>query len=171
MAGTIQLPVSNASFYGGAGLAPPNYTRVLSTNPAPVMGLAFDPTTDEGCFWAFQVSGYTSGNLSLVIPWYADTATSGTVTWAARIQAITADSDSQDVETDAMATVNFVQDTHIGTVGQRLHQCTITISNLDGLADGDWVRLELRRDAAGVNAADTMTGDAIIWETVVLSWS
>lgn len=170
MAGSIQLPVSNASFYGGSGIAPPNYTRVLGTN-SPVMGLAFDPSTDEGCFWAFQISGYTSGNLTLLIPWYADSASSGNVVWEARIQAITADTDTQDVETDGFASSNYVQDTHLGTTGQRLHQATITISNLDSLADGDWVRIELRRDANGTNATDDMTGDAIIWELVTLSWS
>ena len=135
------------------------------------MGLAFDPSTDEGCFWAFQISGYTSGNLTLLIPWYADTASSGNVVWEARIQAITADTDTQDVETDGFASSNYVQDTHLGTTGQRLHQATITISNLDSLADGDWVRIEIRRDANGTNATDDMTGDAIIWELVTLSWS
>ncbi len=170
MAGNIQLPVGNAVFAGGAGLPPPNFSRVLGTN-GPVLGLAFDPTTDEGCFWAFRMSGYTGGNLTLRIPWYADSASSGNVVWEARLQAITADTDSQDVETDGWASSNFVQDTHLGTVGQRLHEATITLSNLDSVAEGDYVRLELRRDANGTNAADDMTGDAIIWELVELSWS
>lgn len=170
MAGRAFLGVGCATFAGGSGLPPPNYTRILGTN-GPVVGLAFDPTTDEGCFFSLRISDYTGGNLTLRIPWYADNATSGNVVWEARIQAITPDTDTQDVETDGFATSNFVQDTHLGTTGQRLHQATITISNLDSLADGDYVRIELRRDANSTNATDDLANDAIIWEGVELSWS
>jgi hypothetical protein len=102
--------------------------------------------------------------------WYADTGTSGTVTWEAQLAAITPDTDSQDIETDGLATLNFAQDTHLGTVGQRLHTVAITLSNLDSLAANDFVTLRVARDANATNATDTLTGDAIL-VLVTLSYS
>lgn len=126
----------------------------------PAIGLAYDATAAENAFWMFRAVNYASGNLTLGLDWYADTATSGDVVWSAAIAAITPDADTQDIETKAFATANTVTDTHLGTTGQRLHRCTITISNLDSLAAEDDVWLKIFRDAA--NAADTMTGDAIL---------
>ena len=92
--------------------------------------------------------------------WYADNATSGDVIWDAAIACITPNSDSQDVETDALATVSSVTDSHLTTVGQRVHLCTITISNLDSLAAEDLVILRISRDAN--NGSDTLANDAIL---------
>lgn len=139
----------------------PQVVRNLGTN-FPVSGLAYDATADEAAFWKLVASNYGSGNLTLTIYWYADTATTSTVTWEAQISAITANTDTQDVETDGLATLNFAQDTHLGTTGQRVHSVAITISNLDSLAADDVVHLRIARDADGTNAADAMTGDAIL---------
>lgn len=128
----------------------------------PVVGLAFDASTDEAAFFFFKASSYGSGNLSFILDWYADTASSGNVVWEAQLAAITPDTDSQDVETDGLATLNFVQDTHLGTTGQRVHRCTITISNLDSLAADDVLFVRLARDANGTNATDDLTGDAVL---------
>lgn len=131
----------------------------------PVMGLAFDAASDEAVFWSFRSTNYASGNLTIDIDWYADTASSGDVVWESQLAAITPNTDTQDVETKALATLNNVTDTHLGTTGQRLHRCTITASNLDSLAIDDVVWLRLARDAN--NAADTMTGDAILVKVTV----
>lgn len=127
----------------------------------PVDGLAFDAALDEYTFFKRRIAGYGSGNLTLNILWYADTATANNVVWGASIAAITPDVDSQDVETDALATETKVTDTHLGTTGQRLHTCAVTISNLDSLAEGDYLTLRVGRPASS-DAADTMAGDAII---------
>ena len=147
----------------------PAYVKFLGTN-FPVSGLAFDATTDEAAFWKFVAHNYGSGNVTLWVDWYADTATSSTVTWEAQLAVLTPDADTQDIETDGLATLNFVQDTHLGTTGQRLHRAIITISNLDSLAANDLVFLRLARDANGTNAADGMTGDAIV-VAVTVSYS
>lgn len=139
----------------------PQIVRNVGTN-FPVSGLAYDASTDEAAFWKFKANNYGSGNLTLTITWYADTASSGNVVWEAQIAAITPNTDSQDVETDGLATLNFVQDAHIGTTGQRVHDCSITISNLDSIAAGDLVFLRIARDANGTSATDDMTGDAIL---------
>jgi hypothetical protein len=134
----------------------------------PVTGLAFDAASDEVAYWTFYAAAYGSGNVTVRVFWYADTASSGDVVWEAQLAAITANTDTQDVETKALATANTATDTHLGTTGQRLHSIDITMSNLDSLAAGDSVWLRLARDAN--NAADTMTGDAIV-EKVVLTYS
>jgi hypothetical protein len=139
----------------------PQYLRNLGTN-FPVTGLGFDGgSTDEDCFYKFVATNYGSGNLTLTIYWYADTASSGNVVWGARIAAITPNTDSQDIETKAFATAQTQQDTHLGTTGQRLHSVDLTISNLDSLANGDVVWLHFYRDASDTTN-DTMTGDAIV---------
>lgn len=139
----------------------PQYVRNLGTN-FPVTGLAFDGgSTDEDCFFKFVATNYGSGNLTLTIYWYADTASSGNVLWGARIAAITANTDTQDVETKAFATAQTQQDSHLGTTNQRLHSVDLTISNLDSLANGDVVWLHFYRDASDTTN-DTMTGDAIM---------
>ena len=73
------------------------------------------------------------------------------------------------VETDALATETTVTDSHLGTTGQRVHSASITISNLDSLADGDDVALRFGR--LGSNGSDTMAGDAIAIRDLHLSWS
>lgn len=160
MATTVYLPldVEAAQFLASAF---PQYVKANGTN-FPVPGLAFDASTDEAAFWHFDIRKYGSGNITIRLVWYADTATSANVVWEAQLSAITPNSDTQDIETDGLATLNFVQDTHLGTTGQRVHDCTITLSNLDSVADGDHCTLRIARDANGTNATDDMTGDAIL---------
>jgi hypothetical protein len=138
------------------------FPQAIKTNGTafPVYGLAFDAAADETAFWRLLADNYGSGNITVDIFWYADSATSGDVIFDAGIAAITSNTDSGDIETKAFATINSVTDAHLGTTGQRLHTATITISNLDSVAAGDYVMLKLNRDAN--NAADTMTGDAIV---------
>lgn len=137
----------------------PAYVKTNGTN-FPVSGLAFDAAADEAAFWKFVAGNYGSGNLTLNIYWYADTASSGDVIFDAQITAITANTDTTDVETDTLATANSVTDTHLGTTGQRVHLATIAISNLDSIAADDLVFIRLNRDAN--NASDTMAGDCIV---------
>lgn len=131
----------------------------------PVIGLAYDAASVEAAFWLVRAINYGSGNLTVKVLWYADTATSGDVVWGTQIAAITPNSDTQDVETKALATANTATDTHLGTTGQRLHDIDVTVSNLDSLANGDEIWLRIYRDASAVG--DTMTGDAILVGAVV----
>lgn len=139
----------------------PQYQKILGTN-FPVSVLAFDAATKETAFWKLEAINYGSGNLTLVIRWAGDTATSGDVMWSAQIAAITPDTDSQDVSTKALATATTVTDTHLGTTAKREMTCSITISNLDSITANDTVWLAMSREAA--NGADTMTGDALFVE-------
>jgi hypothetical protein len=137
----------------------PQMTNVLGTN-FPVSGLSYDSTADEFAYWKWQAINYGSGNITLNLYWYSDSGTSGDVVWDAAIAAITANTDSQDVETKAFATVNSVTDSHLGTTAQRVHLCTITISNLDSVAADDICWLRISRDAN--NGSDTLNGIDVI---------
>lgn len=134
----------------------------------PVVGLAYDAATDEAAFWLLRAVNYGSGNLTVAVDWYADTATSGDVVWEVQLAAITPDTDTQDVETKTLATASTATNTHLGTTGQRLHRAVVTASNLDSLAANDDLWVRLARDAN--NAADTLTGDAIV-VLVTISYS
>lgn len=145
----------------------PQLLRISGTN-FPISGWAFDASLDEAIFFKFRASKYGSGNLTVHLDWYADTASSGDVVWGCAIAAITPDADAQDVETKSLAAENTSVDSHLGTVGQRLHRATVSVSNLDSLAADDWVVMRIRR--LGSSASDTMTGDAIMTlATVVYS--
>lgn len=135
--------------------------KVVDGTNFPVRSLAFDAATDETVFFNLgKLASYGSGNLTLDVEWYADTASSGDVIWGAAIAAITPNTDTQDVETKGFATANTATDTHLGTTGQRVHTVAITISNLDSVAADDDVWLRFYRDAAA--GGDTMTGDALV---------
>lgn len=136
----------------------PQLVQANGTN-IPVRGLAFDASTEEAAFVRFRASHYGSGNLTVDFDWYADTATSGAVVWGAAIAAITP-GDSQDVETDSLATAATTTTSHLGTTGQQLHRTSVTVSSLDSLAADDHVAMWFYRDAD--NGSDTMTGDAIL---------
>lgn len=163
---TVYQQIDPRSFTPNATTGP-GWMVSLGTN-FPVSSLAFDAVATETAYTQLQLLTYGSGNLTLTLNWYADTASSGDVVWGAAIACITPDTDTQDIETKAFATATTTTDTHLGTTGQRLHQCAITISNLDSAASGDWVALKLYRDAAA--GGDTMTGDALL-VSAVLSYS
>ena len=82
------------------------------------------------------------------------------MTFGCSLAAITPNTDTQDVETKAFATEVTGSDSHLGTTGQRLHEMTVTVSNLDSLAAGDTIWLKLARKVA--DASDTMTGAALV---------
>ena len=137
----------------------PALVKAEGTN-APVSGLAFDASTEEAIFFRTRAVNYGTGNWTVIVGWYADSASSGGVTWGVSIAAITPNTDSQDIETKAFATETTFSDTHLGTTGQRAHDAVGTISNLDSVAADDVVVIKLARKPA--DAGDTMSGDAIV---------
>lgn len=137
-----------------------NYAQFKSVNGTnfPVNSLAFDATTDETVFFRGVVNNFGSGGLEVRLRWYADTANSGTCIWGVSIAAITANVDTQDVETKPLATEQTVTATHPGGTIHRLQEAIAIISNLDNVAELDDLTLRVTRKASA--AADTMTGDA-----------
>lgn len=153
----------------------PSDAYFQSSNPAspvlfqgsnfPVPGLAFDATTQETVFFRFPAISYGSGNVTVTIDWYADTASANSIVFGASLAAITQNTDTQDIETKSFAAENTGSDTHLGTTGQRLHTFDISVSNLDSISNGDDVTLRLRRLPS--DASDTMTGDVIVTRVIV----
>lgn len=134
-----------------------------------VQSYSFDAAGTEGIqFRLPYVPAYGSGNITAKLLWYGDSATSGDVVWGVSIAALTTETDTQDVETDAWATENTVTDSHLGTTAQRVHTAQVTVSNLDSIATGDYLAVRVRR--IGGNGSDTLTGDAQLIG-VVLEWS
>ncbi len=145
----------------------PAPVRVAGTN-FPVEGLAYDPgATNESACVKFTAINYGSGDLTLKLKWYADTAGSGDVIWACALAVITPNTDTQDVETKAFDTESSVTDSHIGTTNQRVHECSISIAyaDADSLAANDLVFMRITRNSS--SGSDTMTGDAILLSAVL----
>lgn len=145
----------------------PQFVKNSGTN-FPVVGLAYDAAATETTYWHLAAFNYGSGNITCLIEWYADTASSGVCRWEVGMAAITPNTDTQDIETKAFATVQTLDSTHLGTTAQRLQESSITISNLDSVAANDEVWVKVSR--MGAHANDTMTGDVIL-VSIRLSYS
>lgn len=140
------------------------FKSVAGTN-FPINSIAYDAASEEYVYFRFPSINYGSGNVTVRVRWYADSASTGGVAFGASLAAITPETDTQDIETKAFATEVVGTDTHLGTVGQRLHEMTITVTNLDSIAAEDWCMLKLARKVA--DGGDTMTGDALVVEVGV----
>lgn len=117
--------------------------------------LAFDTTTDETCYWTFIAPQGLSGALTAVITYRAATATSGTACFEVALECIT-DGDATDTDAaSSFATVNTASAATVpGTAGY-IDQFSVTLTNNDSIAVGDYCRLRLNRDVS----ADSATGD------------
>jgi len=164
--GYIQLPVGAAILPdGSASNAAPALTRVKSsdtasaTNTPPYfLQLQFDATTDESAMWQLQMPGdYASGPV-LDVLYKAASATTGAFRFEGRLAAITS-GDATDADAKAFATTNSAGDTVPGTAGH-VGDFSITLTNADSVAAGDFVVVQLRRDANGTTGTDDATGDA-----------
>lgn len=143
------MPVPGASFplAFGAGSA------------VGVQSLRFSGTDDanDACQWSAPWEGYASGG-SIRVQWYADSALTGDVLLGGSVVAVTPDDDDSDMEALAWGAEATQLDSHLGTEGQRLHETVITLSDLDGAADGDIGAQMLRRVTTTGNT-DTLSGD------------
>lgn len=165
--GTMKLHFDPETCIFRTATAFPQLVRVDGTT-GPVSGLAFDASTEETIYFRFRALNYGTGNWTLTLNWYADTASSGGIAWGASLAAITPDADTQDMETKAFATETVFTDTHLGTTGQRSHDAVGTLSNLDSMAANDIVNMRIARKVA--DAGDTMAGDMIL-TSVDISYS
>ena len=137
----------------------PSYRSTAGTN-FPVEALAFDASTEWTCYFQLLALNYGSGNLTVRVQWYADTASSGGVTFGCSLAAVTPNTDSGNIEAKAFATEVTASDTHLGTTGQRLHEMAVAVSNLDSVAAGDALWLKLARKVN--DGGDTMTGACLV---------
>ena len=133
-----------------------NFPQITQINQRPV--LAFDAATDETAYWTDIAPQGLTGTITLLIYYVMASATSGNVIFQAQLEAIT-DGDATDLDaTTSFDSVNNSATTAVpGTAGY-IDVISITMTNADSLAAGDYYRLSINRDAN--NASDTASGDA-----------
>jgi hypothetical protein len=116
--------------------------------------LAFDASVAETCYWTFIAPQGLTGTKTAIIHYRAASATTGTYQPDVALEAITP---GDAVDTDAassFATANTpTADTVPGTAGYE-KTVSVTLTNDDSIAPGDYARLSLSR-----NMADTAAGD------------
>lgn len=144
---------------GSASNLAPQITRVKSSGTAPGVyfpQLLFDAATDEWCTWAFRMPADYSSSPVLKVQYKMASATSGDVVWDGRIAAVT-DGESADIDAKVFASANTATVTVPGTAGF-LDEASITMTNADNVAAGDFVVVRIARN--GSSGSDTATGDA-----------
>jgi hypothetical protein len=130
----------------------PAYAKIINGTNHPFPCAQFSIT--DIAYITTTVPGYSSAPV-ISIFWYADSDDAGNVEFTIEVQAITPNTDTQDVETDGFDTGNVGEDAHLGTTAQRLHQLDISLTNVDSLAAGDFVRMRISRTAP---SADDLSG-------------
>lgn len=132
------------------------YPGLTISNLRPV--LAYDDTTAEIAYWTFVIPQGWTGTKTCEVYYKMASATSGTVEWEVSVEAVT-DADATDLDaTTSFDTANSGSATVPGTAGY-LDVISVTLTNNDSSAAGDYVRIRIARDADdGTN--DTATGDA-----------
>lgn len=123
--------------------------------------LDFDTTTDESCYWIFQMDEfYDSGAIQIHVFWKA-AATTGSVVWQANLLG-RVDTEIWDT---ALGSASYIQDTVQGTT-EYLSKATIDIAST-GLNPSDLVILKISRDADGTGGTDNMAGDARLLNVIL----
>jgi len=133
-----------------------NFPQLMLVNRRPV--LAYDVATNETAQWtAVAPQGITTPCKALVF-YIMASATSGDVDVDASVEAVT-DGDATDLDAgDSFDAVNSVDNTVVpGTAGY-LDVISVTLTNIDSIAAGDYFRLRITRDAA----SDTASGDMYV---------
>jgi len=134
-----------------------NFPELTQINQRPV--LAFDAATDETAYWTDIAPQGITGTLTLIISYVMASATSGTVGLQAQIEAVT-DNDATDLDAvTSFDTVNNSASTTVPATAGYIDQVSITLTNADSIAAGDYYRISVNRDADGSAIADTATGD------------
>jgi hypothetical protein len=158
--GTIILNPGAAVFPdGSASNAAPAMQRVKSSATAPglyFMQLAYDASTEEWVTFQFRMPADYASAPAAVVQWKAASATSGAVVWDVRVAAVTT-GDSTDVDAKGFGAANTATGTAPATAGY-LVDTSVTLTNADSVAAGDFVVIRVARAAA--NGSDTATGDA-----------
>jgi hypothetical protein len=145
---------------GGADYPATNFPQYLLSNRRPA--LAYDASTDETAYWTFAAPQGLTGTMTLVLTIAMASATTGAVGFQAAIEAIS-DGDATDTDaTTSFDTVNNSASTTVPGTAGNTKQISITLTNQDSIAAGDYCRLSLNRDADGSAITDDATGDAYL---------
>lgn len=155
--GTIILPIQAA--IGDPTLPPGKLWTTTTARPY----LAFDGTAAiEACVWTFRMPADYASALTAKIQWSGSSSTTvtHTVQWSVFVMALTADTDGA-TDSDSFDSENVVSDDILGTTAKRIQEASLTLTNADSVAAGDYVAIRLLRDYS--DAADDLAEDAWLW--------
>lgn len=150
MARTIALLIPEAASFPAS-----NFGALTLVNRRPA--LAFDAGTEETVYWLVPAIQGLTAPLTAVLTYIMASATSGAVVLGVQVEAVS-DGDATDLDaTTSFATTNNSSSTTVpGTAGY-IDQISVTLTNNDSIAAGDYVRLAVARKTA--DGGDTATGD------------
>lgn len=145
---------------GAAEFPASNFPQLRLSNRRPV--LAFDAATNETAYWTARLPAdwSTSSAPTAIVGYYMASATSGNVDVDVAVEAVS-DGDATDLDAgDSFDTVNSTDNTTVpGTAGY-IDMISVTLTNHDSSAAGDYARFSLVRDAV----SDTASGDLyMLW--------
>lgn len=136
-----------------------NFPELTLINRRPA--LAFDAATDETAYWTGVAPQGITGTITVIAYCIMASATTGSVRLQAQLEAVTA-ADATDLDaTTSFDTANSAGATVAGTAGY-LFIVSVTMTNADSIAAGDYFRLSVNRDADGTSGTDDATGDLYI---------
>ena len=125
---------------------------------------AFDDTTDETIVRSWRMPDSFSTGLSFKIQYSMASATTNNVAIRAEIMAA---SSADEIVTDSYDTINVSSDQAVPGSSGNMAEITITPTNLDSLAGGDYISVILGREngTSGTNAAGDM-----YWWSITAIW-
>jgi hypothetical protein len=136
-----------------------NFAALTAVNRRPC--LAFDPSTAETVYWQFLAPGtIPAGTHTLLVSYCMASATSGGVVFSAAVEAV---SDGDTIDLDSATSFDSANTSSTSTVpgtAGYLKTVAITLTAVDSIAAGDYVRISLTRETA--NAGDTASGDCYV---------
>jgi hypothetical protein len=116
--------------------------------------LAFDTTTAETCYWTVVAPQGLAGALSAIIHVFGNAAGTNTVKFGVSVEAITP-GDATDLDSaTSFDTVNTSSAVAMPTTQGHQTSVSVTLTNADSIAAGDYVRISLARDISDTFAAD-----------------
>jgi hypothetical protein len=129
----------------GAEFPASAFPQLTVVNARPV--LAYDAATQETAYWTSIAPQDLTSPFTVVITYTMLSATSGLIEFEVAVEAVS-DGDATDLDaTTSFATVNASGGTTVpGTAGY-IDQVSVTLTNNDSIAAGDYFRLSVSRDS------------------------
>jgi len=128
---------------------------VINARPA----LAYDAATQETAYWTFVAPQGLSGALSCVLTLIGNAAGTNSTYWEVAVEAVTS---ADAVDLDSATSFDTVNTGNVAMPATQGHmvQLSITLTNADSIAAGDYVRVSIARDAD--NGSDNFAADAYL---------
>jgi hypothetical protein len=132
------------------------FPQLTVVNARPV--LAYDAATQETAYWTSIAPQGLTGTLTAVITYMMASATSGLIEFEVALEAVS-DGDATDLDAgNSFAIVNASGPATVPATAGYIDQVSVTLTNNDSIAGGDYFRLSVSRDSDDATN-DTAAGD------------